>query len=66
MSDNVHLRVGMAVNYIANSKTECVVDSGISRAEWDAMSEEERQEVLAEFAEGEIENHVETWAEVEE
>jgi hypothetical protein len=56
----------MAVNYIANSKTECVVDSGISRAEWDAMSEEERQEVLAEFAEGEIENHVETWAEVEE
>lgn len=64
MSDNVQLRVGMSVNYIANSQTECVMDSGISRADWNAMSEEERQEVLSEFAEGEIANHVEAWAEV--
>ena len=66
MSDNVQIRVGMSVNYISASKTEVVVDSGISRADWDAMSEEARQEVLSEFAEGEIENHVEAWAEVEE
>lgn len=65
MSDNIQIRVGMSVNYIANSKSECVVDSGISRADWAAMSDEDRQEILSEFAEGEIENHVEAWAEVE-
>lgn len=64
MSDTVKLEVGMAVSYIADSTNESLIDTGISRAEWDAMSEKERKEILNDYAAAEIEKHVDVWVSV--
>lgn len=62
MSDTVKIRVGMGVHYIAGSNQENVVDSGIPRAEWDAMPEEDRQQILDGLMDTEIANNVDVWA----
>lgn len=60
MADTVKIKVGIAVNYIANSDRDYVVE--YDRAKWDAMSEAEREALLEEFAQGEIDDHVEAYA----
>lgn len=62
MSDTVKLRVGMEVNYIAGSTQEDVVDTGITRSEWNAMTEEQRDKIREDYAEIEVSNHVDAWA----
>ena len=62
--DVVRIKVGMCVSYIANSKTEHVEE--IPRAEWDAMTEEERSAYLDDLAQEQINSYAEAWAEVEE
>lgn len=59
----VKLNVGMQVGYIANSTRECEVDTGIPRSEWDAMTQEKRDEICNEYAQGEVDDAVSAWAE---
>lgn len=66
MNDKVKIRVGMEVNYIAGSTQESVVETEFTRAEWDAMSEEEREKILEDWAETEVSNHVNAWAIVDD
>ena len=58
----VKLNVGMQVGYIANSTREYEIDTEIPRSKWDAMSEEERESVLNEYAQAEIDDTVSAWA----
>ncbi|MCO6011554.1 hypothetical protein NE236_42045 [Actinoallomurus purpureus] len=58
----VKLNVGLQVGYIANSTREYEIDTEIPRSEWDAMSEEEREKVLDEYAQGAIDDTVSAWA----
>ncbi len=62
--DVVRIRVGIAVSYIAGSKREDIME--VPRAEWDAMTEKERQDYLEGLAQDEIDNAVDAWAVVEE
>jgi len=63
-SDVIRIKVGIAVSYIANSKREYVEE--IPRAEWDAMTPEQRDALLDELAESQVADYVESWAQVEE
>lgn len=62
--ETVKLRVGIEVGYIANSSREYVIDTEIPRSKWDAMTQEERDKVCEEYAQGEIDDTVSAWAEV--
>jgi hypothetical protein len=62
----VKLNVGMQVGYIANSTREYVVDTGITRSEWDAMPEDERNQIRDDYAQGAIDETVSAWAELVE
>lgn len=58
----VKLNVGIQVGYIANSTREYEVDTKIPRSEWDAMTEDERDKICEEYAQGEIDDTVSAWA----
>lgn len=58
----VKLNVGMQVSYIAGSTQECEVDTEIPRSKWDAMTQDERDKICEEYAQGEIDDHVSAWA----
>ena len=64
MSDVIRIRVGMAVNYIAHSEREDVLE--IPRSEWAAMTPEEREDYLDSQAQNHVENHLDSWAVVED
>lgn len=61
--DVVRIKVGMSVDYIANSTHEAV--RTIPRADWDEMDAEERRETLDEMAEEYAADRVHCWAHVE-
>ena len=65
MSDQdepVKIRVGMAVSYIHSSSREDVMDAPCTRAEWAAMTEEQRQRILDEVAQDYASNYLDMWA----
>lgn len=62
--DVVRIKVGMEVNYIASSTREDEIE--IPRAEWEAMTEEEREQQLMREAEVMVSNHLDSWAYVVE
>lgn len=69
MSDDetVKVKVGMAVNYVKDSTREDEVDTGYTRTEWDAMSNEERDEAMQPHIDEHVADHLEAWwTEVEE
>lgn len=61
-SETVKLKIGMQVNYNANSDYEDEVDTGIPWSKWNTMTEKERDEVGQGFTETLIANQVNTWA----
>ena len=63
-SDAVRIRVGMAVNYIAGSEREDIIE--VPRSEWDAMTPDGRRDYLDAQAENFVENQLDSWAVVEE
>ncbi|MEV0236899.1 hypothetical protein [Nonomuraea sp. NPDC050786] len=58
MSDTVKLRIWSEVANTRDSFDEEVVDTGISRTDWDAMPEDEKREVGEEWFDGHIENRI--------
>lgn len=62
--DVVRIKTGTSVSYIANSTREDVVE--IPRAEWEAMTPEEREGMLNNIANTTLENSVDVWAYVDE
>jgi hypothetical protein len=58
----IKLNVGIEVGYIANSTREYVADTGIPRSHWDAMTQDERDEICEQYAQGEIDDTVSAWA----
>jgi len=63
-SDIVRIKVGVSMSSIYNSTREDVIE--IPRAEWDAMTEDDRTKMLDECAEEMLSNEVEAYAYVEE
>lgn len=58
MSDTVKLRLYSEISDIAGSGDELIVDTKISRDEWDAMTQEERDKVGDQHWTGYIDNRV--------
>lgn len=48
MSDTVKIKVSMSVGYAIGTDYDEVIDTEISRAEWDAMTSEEREKFCEE------------------
>lgn len=65
MSDNIKIRVGMEVGYIAGSTREDVIE-GPPRTEWEAMTDAEREQYLEDIAREEVANTVSAWAVVDD
>lgn len=65
MDDRIKIRVHIGVSFSANAEHEETV-TGPSRAEWDAMSEEERDTYLEETAQDTLANYLDLNAYVEE
>lgn len=61
----IRIRVGMAVSYIAGSTREGI-EEGPPRSEWDAMTEEERENYLSDLSQVMVSNHLDAWAYVDE
>ena len=63
-SDMIRIKTGISANWIAGSTRENFIE--IPRAEWEAMTGEERENYLDDVAQTLIENGIEAWACVEE
>jgi hypothetical protein len=59
--DNVKIVVGMSVNYAINTTNEDVVDTGYTRAEWDALDDESRDEEMRLYVEEHVSSHLDSW-----
>lgn len=62
--DVVRIKTGVQMNSISNSTREHVVE--MPRAEWEALTAEEREAELDEIAQGTLANEVNAWAYVDE
>jgi len=62
--DVVRIKTGVEMSSVAGSAREDVVE--IPRADWDAMTPEEREAELDSIARSTLENAVNTWAYVDE
>jgi hypothetical protein len=60
----IRVKVGVSMRAVSGSKQEDVVE--IPRAEWEAMTDEEREARLNQMAEAAVSNEVDAWAYVEE
>lgn len=65
MDDRIKIRVHIGVSFAANADHEEIVP-GPTRAEWDAMSERERNAYLEETAQDTLSNYLDLTAYVEE
>ena len=63
MSDTIRIKAGVACSF-TTATSESVYE--VDRAEWEAMSEQEQQQRLDDYAQGELENSVNAYAYVEE
>ncbi len=57
--ETIRIKAGVECNFTTAS-TESVYE--VSRAEWEAMTPEEREQALEEYAQGELENSVSAYA----
>ena len=62
--DVIRIKIGMSVNYVANSTREYTDE--VPRAEWEAMTEKQREDYLQDSIDTEVSNHVDCWAYVED
>jgi hypothetical protein len=65
MSDHIQIHVGMDVSHAANASYEDVIE-GPPRAEWEAMTEAEREKYLDETAQVVLSNQVNVYAYVDD
>ena len=63
MSDTIRIKAGVECSF-TTATSESVYE--VDRAEWEAMSEQEQQQRLDDYAQGELENSVNAYAYVEE
>ena len=63
MSDTIRIKAGVECSFTTAS-TESVYE--VDRAEWEAMTDEQREQALNEYAEGELSNSVNAYAYVME
>lgn len=61
-ADVIRIEVGSADSKSAGSSQSYVVE--FSRAKWDAMTGEQREDLLEEFRQGEIDDRFSAWATV--
>jgi UV DNA damage repair endonuclease len=59
MSETIRIKAGVECSFTI-AKTESVYE--VDRAEWEAMSEDEREKTLDDYAQGELENSVNAFA----
>lgn len=59
--ETVKVVIGMSVNYAIDSECEETVDTGYTRAEWDALPEDKRDEEMRAYVEGHVSNHLDSW-----
>lgn len=62
--DMIRIRTGAEMRSCIGSRTEDVIE--IPRAEWEALTEAERDQRLNEIAEETVSNEVDAWAYVDE
>lgn len=62
----IKIELGMSVGYIANSTREETFDTEIPVSEWEAMTEEEREERLQTELDVFVGNNLDAWANVVE
>ena len=59
--ETVKIRVGMNVNYAIGTTNEEEIDTGYTRAEWDALSEKDRDEEMRAYVDEHVANHLDSW-----
>lgn len=59
--ETVKIRVGMSVNYAIGTDNEEEIDTGYTRAEWDALDEKERDEEMCQYVDEHVSNHLDSW-----
>ena len=64
MSDVVRINAGVSMRSVSGSEQKDVIE--IPRAEWDALTDAEREERLSEIAQNMLDNEVDAWAYVED
>lgn len=59
--ETVKIRVGMSVNYAIGTTREDEIDTGYTRAEWNAMSEKDRDAEMQGHVDTHVANHLDAW-----
>ncbi|MEO3856171.1 hypothetical protein [Acrocarpospora sp. B8E8] len=59
--ETVKVKIGMSVGYINNSTTEEEVDTGKTSAEWDALTDEEKDDFMQPTIDDFIGNNLDSW-----
>lgn len=59
--ETVKITVGMSVNYAIGTTHEEEIDTGYTRAEWDALDEKDRDAEMQAYVDEHVNNHLDAW-----